>query len=96
MPQVEGQEGVGQSCWNWQETSARWDGSTVVWPDVQGERGPGFGRWLRQVVPRVAFHPPKGRRLSGPRSGHLVSELCDWNSLSLTSGIFSLSLSARK
>lgn len=88
MPQVEGQEG------SWPELLELAGGvcplgwGTVVWPDVQGERG----AWLWAMAPPdvPSCLPPtqreEARAVRGP--GHLVSELCDWNSLSLTSGIF--------
>ncbi|KAM7231586.1 hypothetical protein CapIbe_016347 [Capra ibex] len=58
---LKAKRGVGQSCWNWQEASARWDGALLSGRMCRASGGPGFGRWLRQMC-RVAFHPPKGRR----------------------------------
>lgn len=84
MPQVEGQEG------SWPELLELAGGvcplgwGTVVWPDVQSERG--AWPWAMSPPDVPSCLPParreEARAVRGP--GHLVSELCDWNSLSLT------------
>ena len=46
---LKAKRGVGQSCWNWQEASARWDGALLSGRMCRASGGPGFGRWLHQM-----------------------------------------------